>query len=77
MAEQGRKVGSRVKLTPYAWRLYPQFAGKVGRITKREVLTRGHGLLARAYHSYRIAYFVRFAGESKDYFLSAQHLTGA
>jgi len=77
MAVQGRRIGSKVKLTPRARRLYPQFAGKLGRIRKREILTRGHGLAPGAYHSYKISYFVRFEGENRDYFLGADHLMKA
>ncbi len=75
--KQGRKIGSRVKLTPRARRLYPQFAGKVGRVTGREVLTQGHGLMRGAYHSYRISYFVQFDGGKRDYLLGSDLLVKA
>ena len=72
----GRKVGSRVKLTFLAERLYPQFSGKVGKITGKQILKKGDGLMRSAYRSvpYKIAYFVRFTGESRDYLLGADHL---
>ena len=76
MAKQGRRIGSRVKLTPFGRKLHPRFASKVGRITKREVLTKGHGL-SPAYHSYRISYFVRFDGENRDYLLGSDLLMKA
>lgn len=73
----GRKIGSKVKLTPAARKLYPQYAGKIGRITKREILTPGHGLMRSAYKGYRVSYFVRFEGERRDYFFGANHLMKA
>ncbi len=74
--QQGRRIGSKVKLTPFARTTYPQFAGKVGRIVKRVVLTVSKGL-SPAYRSYRIGYFVRFDGEKRDYFLGSNHLMKA
>lgn len=74
----GRRIGSRVKLTPYARKLYPQFSGKVGKITGKQVLKKGDGLMPSVYRSvaYKLAYFVRFSGENRDYLLGADHLTG-
>ena len=59
--QQGRRIGSKVKLTPSAGKLYPQLAGKTGRIIKRKILTVGKGL-SPAYHSYRISYFMKAGG---------------
>lgn len=75
----GRRIGSRVKLTPAARRYYPQFSGKVGKITGKQILKKGDGLMRSAYRSvpYKLAYFVRFTGESRDYLLGADHLTKA
>ena len=75
----GRKIGSRVKLTPFARRVYPQLVGKVGRITKKMVLTKGQGLMPSAYRSvpYKLSYFVRFAGENRDYLLGSDWLASA
>ena len=77
MAKQGRRIGSKVKLTPAARKLYPQFSDKTGRITGREVLTQGHGLARGSYHSYKISYNVRWDGDKRDYFLGSEHLTKA
>ena len=74
MAKQGRKVGSRVKLTAFGCKLHPDLAGLTGKVTRREVLTRGHGL-SPAYHSYRISYFVRFSGKTRDYLMDSRLLT--
>jgi len=75
----GRKVGSRVKLTPYAGKIYPRFAGKVGRVTGKQILKKGDGLMPSAYRSvpYKVAYFVRFNGEKRDYLLGAEDLMKA
>ncbi len=73
----GRRIGSKVKLTPSARRIYPQFAGKTGKITKREILTPGHGLARGVYKGYRVSYFVRVEGERRDYFLGADLLMKA
>lgn len=63
---------THVKLTRTAERHYPQFKGKVGRITKkREILTKGHGIMS-GHHA--VSYWVRFSGESRDYFLSGRWL---
>ena len=75
----GRKIGSKVKLTPFARKLYPQFAGKVGRVTRKVILTKGHGLMPSAYRSvpYKVSYFVRFTGEKRDYLLGSEWLMNA
>ncbi len=73
----GRRIGSKVKLTPKARKLYPDLAGHVGKITKREILTPGHGLAVGAYKGYRISYYVRFDGKTRDYLLGADHLMKA
>ena len=75
----GRRIGSRVKLTPFARKLYPEFSSKTGRITGKQVLKKGDGLARSAYQSvpYKLAYFVRFSGESRDYLLGADHLMKA
>ena len=72
----GRRIGSRVKLTPAARKLYPQFAGKTGKITGKQILKKGDGLMPSAYRSvpYKVSYFVRFDGEGRDYLLGADHL---
>ncbi len=72
----GRRIGSRVKLTPFARKLYPQLVGKIGRITNKEILTKGQGLIRSAYRfvPYKVAYYVRFSGESRDYLLGSDSL---
>lgn len=73
----GRSIGSKVKLTPFARKVYPQFAGKVGRITKKDILTKGHGLARGLRSQYHIGYWVRFEGENRDYLLGAGWLMKA
>jgi len=75
----GRKVGSKVKLTSWARKIYPQFVGKVGVVRGKEILTKGHGLMRSAYRNvpYKLNYWVRFEGEKRDYFLGADCLTSA
>ena len=75
----GRKIGSQVKLTPLARKLHPQFSSKVGKITGKQILKKGDGLMRSAYRSvpYKIAYFVRFPGEGRDYLLGADLLMKA
>jgi len=79
LIKAGRKVGSRVKLTPIAMRYYLQFSGKTGKITGKQILKKGDGLMRSAYQSvpYKLAYFVRFSGESRDYLLGADKLMKA
>ncbi len=77
MAKQGRRIGSKVRLTPWGRKLHPQFAGRIGKITKREILTRGHGLARGAYRSYKISYLVRFEGANRDYLLGSDLLMKA
>jgi len=72
----GRKIGSKVRLTPFSRKLYPQFAHKTGKIVGKEVLTVGKGL-TYGQHGYRVAYRVRFESEKRDYLLSAGHLMKA
>lgn len=73
----GRRIGSKVKLTPFARRLYPQFAHKVGKIVGKEVQTIGRGLAYGQRARYKIAYRVKFASEKRAYLLGAEHLTKA
>jgi hypothetical protein len=75
--KQGRRAGSKVKLTPAARKLYPDLANRVGTIVKSEILTQGHGLARGAYHSYRISYFVRFEGMNRNYFIGSDNLMKA
>lgn len=76
----GRRVGSKVKLTPFARRIYPQFHGKIGRIVAREIHTQGHGMM-RVFGGkgarYTIAYYIRWEGEPRDYILGANWLQTA
>ncbi len=73
----GRRIGSRVKLTPFGKKLYPQWANKTGKITKKEILTVGHGLAYGQRARYVVSYRVRWGAEKRDYLLSSSNLTGA
>ena len=72
----GRKIGSKVRLTPFSRPLYPRFAHKVGKIAGKEILTVGKGL-AYGQRGYRVAYRVQFEGEKRNHLLSAMHLMKA
>jgi len=73
----GRQIGSKVKLTPFARKLYPQFANKTGKIVKREILTHGRGLAYPVSAKYVVSYRVRWNGDSRDYLLSSVSLVKA
>lgn len=73
----GRRIGSKVKLTPFGKKLYPQFAGKVGKVIKRDILTKGHGIASGLQGSYRVAYWIRWTGEKRNYLMSSGWLTKA
>ena len=70
----GRKIGSYVRLTPFARKLYPQDANKLGTITKRVILTHGNGLAYFVKARYQVSYFVRWQGEDRDYLYSSRWL---
>lgn len=75
--EVGRRVGSKVKLTPFGRKLYPQWANKVGKVTKREILSKGKGLAWGQRAKYVVSYRVRWEGEGRDYLLSSKNLRKA
>lgn len=70
----GRRVGSKVKLTAFGKRLYPQWKDAVGKITKREILTVGHGLAWGQRARYVVSYRVRWGNEKRDYLMSSENL---
>lgn len=73
----GRRIGSKVQLTTIGKTVYPQWAGKVGRITRKEILTVGHGLARGQRARYAVSYWVRWEGEKRDYFLGSPWLKKA
>lgn len=73
----GRRIGSKVKLTPFGKKLYPQWAGKVGKVIKRDILTKGHGLARGLRSPYKVNYWIRWEGEKRDYLMSSDWLTKA
>lgn len=70
----GRRVGSKVKLTAFGRKLYPQWKDMVGQITKREILTVGHGLAYGQRAKYVVSYRVRWGKEKRDYLMSSDNL---
>ena len=73
----GRRVGSKVRLTPFGKKVYPQFANKVGRITRKEILTVGHGLARGLKSPYKVSYWIRWEGEKRDYLMGSEWLIKA
>lgn len=73
----GRKIGSRVKLSTFGSRLYPEFRGRTGKIVDKELLTVGHGLAYGQRAKYVVSYKIRWQGAGRDYWLSARNVTGA
>ena len=70
----GRRVGSKVKLTAFGRKLYPQWKEMIGKITKREILTVGRGLAWGQRARYVVSYRVRWGNEKRDYLLGSSNL---
>jgi hypothetical protein len=70
----GRRIGSKVKLSPFGAKLYPQWKGYTGKIVRKEVQTVGHGLAYGQRAKYVIGYWVRWEGAGRDYLLGAENL---
>lgn len=71
----GRKIGSKVKLSAFGSRLYPEFRNRTGKIVDKEILTVGHGLARGLRTRYSVNYRIRWHGATRDYWFGARSVT--